>query len=104
MSSTEESGGSSSSSGRATPGLPLPPLTTQQVLVAAAATAPVLSLEQRQLLAGAAPALDQLASVINEVIRVIAVVMPCVPVWFPMLLCLVGRHLHWTNWLLSSNR
>jgi hypothetical protein len=66
MSSTDESS-SSSSSGRASPGLPLPPLTTQQVLIAAAATAPVLSVEQRQLLAGAAPALDQLASVINEV-------------------------------------
>jgi hypothetical protein len=65
MSSTEESGSSSSSSGRATPGLPQ--LTAQQVLVAAAASAPVLSLEQRQLLAGAAPALEQLSSVINEV-------------------------------------
>ncbi|WIA39607.1 hypothetical protein OEZ86_005689 [Tetradesmus obliquus] len=70
MSSTDETGSSSSSSSgssSALPGLALPQLSAQQVLVAAAATAPVLSLEQRQLLAGAAPALDQLASVINEV-------------------------------------
>lgn len=69
MSSSEE-GDAGSSSGRRAPGLQLPAPSTEAVLAAAAASVPGFLLPEQQLLAGAAPAIDQLTSIVNEVGRI----------------------------------
>lgn len=75
-SSLQQSRNSSSSSlgGSSTPGRRPASASAQLLAVAAAAASPLLAEQQQQLLVGAAPALDQLASVINEV-RLSSIVM-----------------------------